>query len=1173
MHNIKRITDRAVTLAVIIVVSVALLFGAFTFSIRSARAETRKDITEFTPTSLDLGNANFTDSSGSYPAVPNSWTGEAVGNGKGSVVSGVIDLTAANYVKDNGEDDTYKLDQYDEYKTEIPRTIFGGADYPHTDAKALLINTARGASASYAYTSSEMTFLPNAYYRVSAWVKTGDFVSDTGATIKLSGLGQSCSFININTVKAIEKKDGIPVLTKENNYGWVKYTFYVRTSASLTKTVNLVLGIGDAVSDSDEDPDVMPKPAHGYAFFDTVTAEQISAYDFAFDTSDFTAEDGKDNVYTDAQNTAVALDLFDTEYLSVKDDDGSTVREIGTFSDRAAFDEKWNKNARYGDDSDDYVYLGASSVSLYDSHARITPDDNDYGFTQNPWAPLGRAESDIVGNGMFPADNGNILLISTYNSNSKTFDSAARGIASPDFVIERFKYYRFGVWVKGDTVNGGNGISVGIKGEINDSSSDKKLDKWYTELDGAEEDKSHYGWKEKIVYIKGSVLSDLTVHFELWLGAPDAKSSGIAMFDNVTFTEVTYTQFTKMSEADSGDVLSLDASGEDTGVDNGNFMAVGDYTEFKYPLPVAEWTYKTTDTVSTNGFSNSKVDTDKVVYGLIPTDSETFDSIDTVLMSGVVNPATFAGAPLYNALIISSTEKTAACYQSPSITVATDKAYKITTALAVSGVSQGSYGASLVLKNTDGSVLSTIENITTTRNAFKTYTFYIDAPLSDQTVHVEIWLGLNDRDNNTHKLSDGTVYVKEVALVEWTADGDDDANISDEYAAMRDKYLADTSNPAILKSLDYGVYSYNAPTLDYYDAYTYNMQNGLGTLYSWNVLNANSNSVSGIFNTDNMKDLSVYDGFDKKDRSGNMLLIHNTQPNRTSYDYGNSIALVSNMYYRLDVTVKVRLTEEMRKNNKAIGAGISLTGTVTETFENIKDTTTLVSKNNEESRDYETFKTYTFFISTGNDGGSIGLGISFGGEDRTGYIEGQLIIADISFTSIGNSTYDKAEANLDEAYQKAVKLSETSEENNDNTTEATKNDIAWWIIPTVIFSACLLAAIILVIVMRIREHVKRKKKTTYSSDYDRTDTIKQIENLQKQKDKAAKDAQKADAKDSEADDDALATDDNEAESADGDSAEAENDEDANPKNTQKPEAQSPAEPKDSKSDSADDLDD
>ncbi len=1094
MSIIKRITDKTIAIAVIIATTLALMFGALSFTFTARAADDEDEIEEFPPTSLGLSNAQFSESSGSYPATPSSWTKGTAGD-----FCGVIDLTPSVYNTDTeGGNKKFKLDQYDEYKTSdrIPKTIFGSdSDYSGTDKKTLLINTAPGVEAAYSYTSSEMSFAPNSFYRIGVWVKTGNFDDGTGATIKLNGLGENCSFININTVKNIALNNGMPDLNESNNYGWVEHRFYVRTSAALTKSVTLTLGIGDEIADNDEDStNIMPTSAHGYAFFDTVSAERISAYDYAHETTYYTKTE-RDNVLTNGVGTGIAIDLYEADFMSVNN--GAETTEIGTFSDATLDrDDAWDINASY-DDSEDISYAGASSVIIYNSEAHIDDfTNNEIGLTQNPWAPLGKAE--FVGNENFAGgSNGNILMI--YTTNGK----AARGVASPTVTIERYGFYRFSVWVKGDNVKDGSGISLAVKGQKNDTAAENKLSQWYNNLAGDSSDNAHYGWKEQVVYIKGSMLTDLDIHFEMWLGTPDGvdgsnKSTGVAMFDNVTFTKLDYSDYAAMSEADGGNVIELDAAATATGVNNGNFMSVGDYDEFKYPLPAAEWNYYTASDVTAQGFSKAEVNTDNVVHGIIPTDPATFDEIKSEgTLPSVRNPKEFAGAPDYSALIISSVTKTAVCYQSPAITAAVDKAYKLTVDMAVDSVSADGYGASLVLKTAAGAVVSTIEGIKDTNGAFNTYTFYIDAPLSETTLNVEIWLGLNDRKDNTTKLSDGNIYVKSVAIAEWTAA--ENSTIDKEFGEIRDAYLETITDANRIKSLDYGVISFKAPTLAYYDAYSYMQSDGFGVPYVWSMSSANSNVIGGIFDTNNLKADQPYRGFEAKDRSGSMLYIYNTEPNRTTYTYDNTLSIVSNTYYRLDVTLKVNVTDEVRKDDNSIGAGINLTGAVTESFENIKDTTTLISQGHEETRDYETFKTYTFYISSGANGGDLGLNFTFGGSDSASQIQGRLVIADVSLKSINNTEYDNAKKNLNSTYERAVELSEAAADDSDDNTEAPASSIAWWVLPTVIFGACLIAAIIIILIVRLRDRAKKNKKQTYTSEYDRAVALKHIDKLAAEK--------------------------------------------------------------------------
>lgn len=1094
MHAIKRLKNKTITILLSSVIAVSLLFGSFAFVRTAAKAESIEYMNDFTPTSLGLSNMHFDSTSGSgYPSSPGSWTGAALDGGKGEVISGVVDLTPSVYSGSNSGNKKFKLDQYDEFKDEknIPKTIFGeSTSYGGSSEKALLINTPLGSSVAYGYKSGDMSFAPNSFYRISVWVRTGNFAANTGATVKLTGLGQNCAFNNINTIKDKYNEQNELTLTENNNYGWIKYRFYVRTSSSLTKTVQLVLGIGDAVSGNDEDPEIMPNTAHGYAFFDTVAAERISAHDFATETTPISVATSKENVYTNADNTAIALNLCETRSFETE-----SGKEIGTFSQNT---DEWKTNVYYDENEKDLSYVGMAHSFLYNSQSWI-PDledkeANTYGFTTNPWAPYGRAEHDGISpdNKFFDGINvPNIMLISTYDG--KQFTEAAYGIASPTVKIQRYKYYRFSVWVKGDSVNGGAGISVLLKGKRAGSDKVSTL-QTYTGLTGDAEDKAHYGWKEQVIYVRGSMLCDYDARFELWLGSPDSRSSGIAMFDNVTFTELKYSDYSEMSGADGGSVYTLDETENDTNVGNGNFSVVGDMNEIKFPMTVAEWSL-----VAPEG-----ANIESAVHGIIPTDKKTLDEITTNgSIPGVTVPSDINTSSI---LLISSNEKQAAFgYQSPALTLATDKANKLTVQLAVNRID--GYGASLVLKTSSGSVISTIENITDTNGTYKTFTFYLAAPLSDQTVNVEVWLGREGANEHSHKLSAGNVFVKRVALDEWTA-ADESKTVAQEYAEILARYKTDVAGKYTLKSLDYSVYSFSELSIDYYNAYDYIANSeSFGTLYQWRKTAADTNtSLGGMFNADYMKNLTVYEGFKTNGLKGNMLFINNSAKNRTVYTYDNTLSLAASKYYRVDIPVKVRVADDVRKDKTSVGATLKLTGT-SAVFENIKDTTTLVDKNNEDSRDYETFKTYSFYVSTGDNGGSVGLEISFGGDDYDSYILGKLVIGGVTMTEIDNLEFETAEKDKNNKQQIAVKLSETSDsDDNNSNTEAAASEIQWWVIPTVIFSAALLAAVIIIVVIRVRDRIKSKKKVVYSSEYDRSDVIKDIERLQAQKDSDAAEA-------------------------------------------------------------------
>ena len=107
MRIIKRITDKTIAATIAVVLVLALIIAAFPVVFN--RGSAAEDTKEFAPSSLELANTQFSESSGSYPASPTGWTG-AHAVGSGNVVSGVIDLSDSAYFGENSGNKEFKLD-------------------------------------------------------------------------------------------------------------------------------------------------------------------------------------------------------------------------------------------------------------------------------------------------------------------------------------------------------------------------------------------------------------------------------------------------------------------------------------------------------------------------------------------------------------------------------------------------------------------------------------------------------------------------------------------------------------------------------------------------------------------------------------------------------------------------------------------------------------------------------------------------------------------------------------------------------------------------------------------------------------------------------------------------------------------------------------------------------
>lgn len=1058
-----------------------------------ARAEDATEFNEFPETAVEtLTNTQFENADSSTPASPDSWTGGYIANSSGSVVSGVISLVPSEY-QASGNKRTYKLNQYPEYENnQTPISPFGGNAYPNTNKKVLMINVADNAEAAYGYTSAEMTFSANSFYRVSAYVKTGNFANGTGASIRLNGLGSDIAFSAINTVKKLPKdSDNIPILNTENMYGWVKYSFLIYTGND-DSTVTLSLAVGN--EPQSEGNQTVNTFASGYAFFDNVSATQISSRAFVNSAAGVTLN-GDDNIVTTVNGDEHLLiaNLNQTPYL--KD---SAANDIGSFSNAtASLPDGWKK-ATYNDPDDETTYdTGYANSFVYNAGVTYV-SNNPYGLTADPWSPLGKSENDP--NTVFSTSNSNVLLLSTYDGTK--FRNGAIGLTSPDFTLEQFKYYRISVWVKTDSLTSGN-ASVALRGEANNTDDNNVLKNWVSSLSGNDEDTAHYGWQKHDIYAAGSIYSDLKVRLELWLGTPETLASGIAMFDNITFEELSVEDY-KAAVENATNVVAVDKAATDTGITNGNFASISNNEDLPYEL--SDWSVITPDTVSSSGFSNRPVaSAENAVTGLLPINK--YQSA-AKLLQGAPDPKYFSGAAhLNNVMFIGSKEKTAIGYRSAEITLGVDSEFIIKVNLATANLS--GYGANLVLRGANGDVLSTIEQINT-NNVFKEFSFYVEGPLEETTATVEIWLGLNDRKDNAQKLSSGYVYVSNVALTTTSTaeDSDEDEEETETAVAFADQlanYKSAIAGNEKIK-LDYGVYSLKLPDLAFYDRYS---TDTIKPVYGWGVSTlSDGNSVFGMFHTNSInKGVELPSYYDKDTSEGGILYLRNLTETRSTISYAHTTSLVANTYYRVDVKIKTDIPEQYLEDS-SIGANISLTSTKTIAFENIKDTSTVIASGSSNKVDKEAYRTYSFYLSAGDTGGTVSLSISLGGTKPSEGIVGRLYIDEVSFNTITNTEYDDFVKDYDDKktdtpYGKYLVVSETTDDSDDDssTSTSTDNTIGWYIIPTVIFGVCLIAALVLVLVVKIKDKRKSKRKIKYSQEFDRDNVMDKLSDFDRNNEK------------------------------------------------------------------------
>ncbi|MCI9031574.1 MAG: hypothetical protein HFK09_03510 [Clostridia bacterium] len=1060
---------RYLSTALCFLIGLVLALSLIRLPVFNASAVSSENFVEPTA-SVDFSNKQFDETSGSEPAAPTGWTGAGVaGDNEGGVVSGVVNLDVdsyhnANKDTDGSSKDIYKLERYAEYKTAVPQTPFGVQAFGGTNKKVLMINNA-DSEVAYGYTSSSVSFAAASYYRISVYVKTGNFTEGKGATVKLSGLPEEVKFSAINTVSDLEKdpSDGLPILNEKNMYGFKKYTFYIATPLMKSYDVTLSLQVGDKIEDENDEDKTYYNPAKGYAFFDNIEAERISPNAFYTEAPVYGEEDNC--IVKDFTENAVYLDDGDIDYMYTGAAEGER-NEIGSFERDFA---GWTLI----DDLDDITSVG-SIPAIYNTSGTFSKD-NEYNLSERPYSPIGNLEG-----------ASNIMLISS----SKP---VATGFRSPEYTILRNTYYRISYFVNTDGISGGSGATTVIRGTNNVADDDNKLVASTTGLTGDTANAMNYGWKQYAYYIKGSAISDNKISLELWLGQPGSLTSGIAMFDEIKVEKITPSEYA--SNSSNGTIVTFDSAFEDTGVTNGRFFEVGEYEEYSYPLLPASWTCITPDSVKTTGFSTDAVEsTEEVIDGVVSTDIDHF-AANRTKYNNVDNPKPASG----NLLMISSLKDTAVGYSSPSLTISSSKVYKLTVSMRAAAVT--GYGANLVVKSGEN-VIATIEGIKGTDSGFKTYTFYIEGGSSDYSATLEIWLGLNDRENNKTKLAAGTVFVDRVAFAEAT-----DINYADvakDYSNMRAAGKTDFS---------FATYSFGRIDFSAYDTYGKGV---VRTPYDWSMaFGASTNTVYGVF------DYTALDGssteipptFENEEGAGNnVLYIRNIAPSYSAITLNNHISLAANSYYSIQVSIKVDIADNLKDSETAVGAGIFLTGAEAN-FSNIRSTAT----KEDSVENNETFKTYTFYIKTGDEATDVGVTLTLGDiEHDDQYFAGRAYVNRIAVTDIGNVAYenelekfDKESEGYDEyiKYNNNVDLS-TSDADDDSDsdtdtdgdgseeeeTPASGGELAWWLIPSILFAVAILIAVVGTLIRKLLEKRGDKKSVKVTTSYDRRHTLHKLHN-------------------------------------------------------------------------------
>ncbi|MBR2970720.1 MAG: hypothetical protein IKC48_02870 [Clostridia bacterium] len=645
----------------------------------------------------------------------NSWEPSYIGDFAGEAISGVVDLSTDSGVSYTDFMEETKLDAYSEFADAKPTTPFGrntnnpngNLYFPGTNSKALMINTndtdsKRGTA--YGYSSEDIELDAYSYYKFSVWAKTGDFVQDTGAVIKISGLDYDIGFWNIDNSEEINNA----------TYGFTEYVIFVATAEN-SASVKLNLQVGDCytygtIDDGDSYIEHI-HPSSGYAFFDNITCTKLSANAYAHEASN------SGNVMVCDFNTDLGKSVGVKSITSLTSRDGV---EMGSFEGGM---NGWEIIDEEGTTGTAYY------VDVYDA-SKAFDDENIEGIIEEPYTPNGtHAESNVL------------ALVAK--------SEAKIGVESDEIVIERNKFYRLSVWAKAQGFGDDGNASLVIVGESNIPASNNELSPVViNDAIGSDDINTRYGWAKYHFYIRGSLSKDCAINLQLWLGYEEL-CTGVALFDQITLEEITYANYNANNSL--GTIVTFE-NAPATSMTNGRFYDAENFDN-EYPLTPAEW----------NTVGNTDNDS---VSGVVLTNEEHYNAnISTYL--NVANPVSSNKNVKYNStsypsmLLLASENNSYFGYASPSISLTNGSDYKVSVTMRTIGMTGA--GANIWLE-VNGKTVAAVKNIGSTAD-FETYEFYLqgDVALTDGT-GIDYTTTLNITLGNAKQKATGSIFVLEAAF-------------------------------------------------------------------------------------------------------------------------------------------------------------------------------------------------------------------------------------------------------------------------------------------------------------------------------------------------------------------------------------------------------------------------
>ena len=562
------------------------------------------------------------------------------------------------------------------------------------------------------------------------------------------------------------------------------------------------------------------------------------------------------------------------------------------------------------------------------------------------------------------------------------------------------------------------------------------------------------------VYIKGSELYNSSINIVLGLGSSDTSATGCVVFDDITFEEVGYTEFSE-AQNNSGTVVILNENTAELTIANGNFNKT-QAENGNYPLAPSDWAIESGEGLTFGGVINTKeTEYEKYYAEYLANGGAVSDN--PYLWANVGNPLASDNTKTYfdNILMLHNYSANYQTLTSPTFELSANSYYKLNFKFKTLSTNENKpTSLNISIYNKDGVLLYEEEGVAS-ENRWQDYTVYFETFTGTENVYIEIDFG------TTNDKTTGYAYFDNFALTTLESADFEEVNVSDNNIVdMTDFYMNLPTNNVTddLRDFESGAY-----TTSGYDDYK-----------EGGIVNAT------YFNDDDYFKLSEEDS-DKR------VFVLKTKSNTTyTIDSVFTFDLTSGNYYTLTFKLKTKFIYQSTSHDKDLsefsyGGIVGLSG-----FDYM---TNLISS--------DEYAEYTLHIYATEDTSST-LHLAFNSDDYL--TTGTMVIYDINFTEISSDTdnasegYDSAmdamnaggyDINEDRVFATSTSENDSTDNGDDSTTEdttdGTNDDFTWLLLIASLITGL---AIVIAVVGYFMRNVKIKKiETKRKETYDRKGTI------------------------------------------------------------------------------------